>query len=186
MLAIRMQRTGRKGHAQFRVIVQDSRFSPASGRVVEYLGSYDPHAKTAQLDKEKVISYLNNGAQPSDRSAQLFKAEGIKLPEWVKTASPKTRSIRHPEKLRRNRPAEESQPEAPAEEAAAEPAEDTEAPVESQTPQEQPATEETPAQTEAENEPAEQPASQEATAEPAETIDASEEPEAKTTDEETS
>ena len=34
MLAIRMQRTGRKGHAQFRVIVQESRRTPTSGNVV--------------------------------------------------------------------------------------------------------------------------------------------------------
>jgi hypothetical protein len=34
MLAIRMQRTGRKGHAMFRVVVQDSRLTPSSGRVV--------------------------------------------------------------------------------------------------------------------------------------------------------
>src|SRR5881275_1514348 len=100
MLAIRMRRTGRKGHAQFRVIVQDSKFSPSSGRVVSYLGSYDPHAKKAALDKEKIDTYLKNGAHPSDRVARLLKAEGINLPGWVKETSPKARSIRHPEKLR--------------------------------------------------------------------------------------
>src|SRR3982751_1706663 len=138
MLAIRMRRTGRKGHAQFRVIVQDSRFSPSSGRVVAYLGSYDPDAKTSALDKEKIESFLKNGAQPSDRATKLFKNEGIKLPSWVKESEPKKRDIRHPEKLRRNRPAEEAQAEtpaadedvqtapteeAPAEEASSEPAE---------------------------------------------------------------
>ena len=44
MLAIRMQRTGRKGHAMFRVVVQESRLTPTSGRVVAMLGSYDPHS----------------------------------------------------------------------------------------------------------------------------------------------
>jgi small subunit ribosomal protein S16 len=112
MLAIRMRRTGRKGHAQFRVVVQDSRFSPSSGRVVAYLGSYDPHAKTAALDKPKIDTYLGNGARPSDRAAALFKQEGITLPKWVKETQPKKRAIRHPEKLRRNRPAEEAKPEA--------------------------------------------------------------------------
>lgn len=106
MLAIRMQRTGRKGHAQFRVVVQDSRFSPTSGRVVAYLGSYNPHTKTTTLDKEKAASYLTNGAQPTERVAGLFKSEGVKLPVWVKQQSKHERVIRNPEKLRRNRPAE--------------------------------------------------------------------------------
>ena len=52
MLAIRMQRTGRKGHAMFRMVVQDSRQTPTSGRVVATLGSYDPHTKTSTLNKE--------------------------------------------------------------------------------------------------------------------------------------
>ncbi len=106
MLAIRMQRTGRKGHAQFRVIVQDSRRTPTSGKIVAALGHYDPHTKTANLEKEKAAFYLEHGAQPSDRVAQLLKREGVKLPAWVKLETDKQRSIRNPEKLRRNRPDE--------------------------------------------------------------------------------
>lgn len=126
MLAIRLKRTGRSGHAQFRVIVQDSRFHPTRGRVVAYLGSYNPHSKTAQIDKELAKRYLSNGAQPSDRAAKLLKDEGIKLPDWVKVNAPKTQTIRNPEKLRRNRPeqpAGEAAPEAEAPEPAEAPAE---------------------------------------------------------------
>lgn len=107
MLAIRMQRTGRRGHAQYRLIAQDSRFAPTSGRVVAFLGSYDPHTKKAIVDGEKVSAYLAKGAQPSDRAAKLLQKEGIKLPDWVKISPDKKRDIRNPEKLRRNRPAEE-------------------------------------------------------------------------------
>lgn len=114
MLAIRMKRTGRKGHAQFRVIVQDSHFHPSRGRVVAYLGSYNPHSKATQLDKELATKYLNNGAQPSDRVAHLLQAEGIKLPDWVKLSQPKERTTRNPEKLRRNQPKEETPAEAAA------------------------------------------------------------------------
>jgi len=105
MLAIRMQRTGRRGHAQFRLVVQDSRFSPTSGRIVAYLGSYNPHTKTTALDTEKAGSYLANGARPSDRVARLLQKEGVKLPDWVTLSPPQKSSIKHPEKLRRNRPA---------------------------------------------------------------------------------
>ena len=108
MLTIRMQRTGRSGHAQFRVVVQDSRFSPTSGRVVAYVGSYNPHTKVAAIDKEKIAGYLSNGAQPSPRVAALLKKESVKLPSWVKDGSTdKQKALRHPDKLRKNQPKEE-------------------------------------------------------------------------------
>lgn len=120
MLSIRMQRTGRKGHAMFRVVVQESRLTPTSGKVVALLGNYDPHAKVLTLDKEKAATYLNNGAQPSDRAALLLQKEGIELPKWVKVSAKREGKIRNPEKLRRNQPKETPVEEAPAEEAAAE------------------------------------------------------------------
>jgi small subunit ribosomal protein S16 len=159
MLAIRLQRTGRSGHAQFRVIVQDDRFSPKSGRVVAYVGSYDPHSKAIKLDGEKIGEYMANGAQPSDRVAQLLKKEGIKLPAWVKVSEPQKRAVRHPEKLRRNRPAGEPAPavaeETPAEPAAEEPvaeAAEPESPVveEASVPEEAVAPKEAPAEPAAE------------------------------------
>lgn len=61
MLVIRMQRTGRKGYAQFRVVVQDVRQTPTSGHVVAGLGTYDPHTKQANVDIEKAKYYLLNG-----------------------------------------------------------------------------------------------------------------------------
>lgn len=135
MLAIRMQRTGRKGHAQFRMVVQDSRRTPSSGNIVASLGSYNPHTKEAKLDIEKATTYLSNGAQPSDRVAALLQKEGVKMPSWVVVRTTKERAIRNTEKLRRNQPAEEVvevAEEAPAAEevAAAEPEVTEEAPAE--------------------------------------------------------
>lgn len=137
MLVIRMQRTGRKGHAQFRVVVQDSRRTPTSGKVVARLGSFDPHSKQTTLDKEKAQFYLEHGAQPSMRVVRLLQSEKVKLPVWVEASDKKTKSIKNLEKLRRNRPAEpqalveeasaetevEAEPEAPETEASAEPSE---------------------------------------------------------------
>lgn len=107
MLVIRMQRTGRKGHAQFRVVVQDSRRTPTSGKIVAALGSYNPHTKTTTLDKDKASFYLEHGAQPSDRVVRLLKSEGVKLPSWVNVPAVIERKLRNPDKLRKNRPAEE-------------------------------------------------------------------------------
>ncbi len=111
MLAIRLQRTGRKGYAQFRLVVQDSHRNPKSGKVVAQLGNYNPHTKATTVDKDQASFYLEHGAQPSDRVANLLKNEGVTLPKWYKSSSVKTGTIRHPDKLRANAveaPAEES------------------------------------------------------------------------------
>ncbi len=117
MLAIRLQRTGRKGHAQFRVIVQEARLSPTSGRVVAYIGSYNPHNKEVILDKEKTELFLKNGAQPSESAVNLLKKEGVKLPNWVAKPLKKEGKLRNAEKLRKNRPAGAPAPEPTAEKA---------------------------------------------------------------------
>ncbi|MFO0886848.1 MAG: 30S ribosomal protein S16 [Candidatus Saccharimonadales bacterium] len=113
MLVIRLQRTGRKGHAQFRVVVQDSRRTPTSGRVVAKIGHYDPHTKQVVINKEQAQYYLDHGAQPTDRVALLLKKEGVKLPKWVTLPAKQEGKIRNPEKLRKNQPKEETAPEQP-------------------------------------------------------------------------
>lgn len=108
MLAIRMQRTGRKGYPTYRVIVQDSHRQPTSGRIVANLGSYNPHTKESTLDKEKATTFLKNGAQPSDRVVKLLLSEKVELPSWVKvTSDKKQKTIKTTEKLRRNQPKQE-------------------------------------------------------------------------------
>ena len=158
MLAIRMQRTGRKGHAMFRVVVQDARRTPTSGKVVARLGSYDPHAKTVTLDKEKASFYLEHGAQPSGRAAYLLKQEGVKLPDWVKLSSDKQRGVRNADKRRSTRPEEPAEEVAPEAETAAEEA-PAEAPSEQASTASEPETTEAPA---AEAEPAAQASTEEA------------------------
>src|SRR5580704_641375 len=152
MLAIRMQRTGRKGHAMFRVIVQDSRRTPTSGKVVAFLGSYDPHLKAITLEKDKAQFYLDHGAQPSDRVASLLKSEGVKLPKWVTPPPKKERVVRNPDKRR------STAPEKPVEEVTTEVATEPAAEPEAPTTEETSAPEETPAEPANEGEtPAEEP-----------------------------
>jgi small subunit ribosomal protein S16 len=137
MLAIRMQRTGRKGHAMFRVVVQDSHRSPNSGKIVTQLGNYDPHTKSLKLDKEKAAFYLKHGAQPSGRVTLLFKKEGVKLPEWAQLPDKQESKVRNPEKRRSTRPDEPEAEETPAEK----PAESEEKPTEETSKEEAPAEE---------------------------------------------
>jgi small subunit ribosomal protein S16 len=134
MLAIRLQRQGRKGYPVYRVIVQEAQLTPTSGRVVAYVGSYNPHTKENSLKVAEIEKYLGNGAQPSPRVVKLLIENKVKLPDWVeKPANNKQNKTRFADKLRRNRPKEEPAAEAvePAEEAVEQPAETpTETPAE--------------------------------------------------------
>ena len=123
MLAIRLQRLGRKAYPVYRLAVQESNRHPSSGRVVAYVGSYNPHTKEANVNVEQAQKYLDNGAQPTPRVVKLLSDAGVKLPKWVKEFDGnKSKVVRNAEKLRKNQPKEES----PVEEAPAEaPAEES-------------------------------------------------------------
>jgi small subunit ribosomal protein S16 len=103
MLAIRMQRIGRRGTAHFRIVVQDARKSPKSGKLVAHLGNYNPHSKQLNLDADKTKLFLKNGARPSNKTALLLKKEGIKLPKWVNV---KTNKAGQPKKDGSSKPAQ--------------------------------------------------------------------------------
>lgn len=123
MLAIRLQRLGRKAAPVYRLAVQESQRHPSSGRVVAYVGAYNPHSKETKIDKEKVDFYLKNGAQPTPRVVKILLEQKIDLPAWVvKARSDKQASVRKPEKLRKNQPKEQTstEPELKAEEPEAE------------------------------------------------------------------
>ena len=122
MLAIRLQRIGRKAYPVYRLAVQEANRHPSSGRVVAYVGSYNPHTKQANIQVEAAQKYLDNGAQPTPRVVKLLDEAGVKLPKWVKKHDDsKSRSVKNTEKLRKNQPKEEPTAEEPAtEESAAE------------------------------------------------------------------
>lgn len=107
MLAIRLQRLGRKAYPVYRLAVQEAQRHPSSGRVVAYVGTYNPHTKEASVNKEVAQKYLDNGAQPTPRVVKLLKDAGVKLPSWVKQFDGEKKSaVKHAEKLRKNQPKE--------------------------------------------------------------------------------
>lgn len=124
MLAIRLQRLGRKAYPVYRLAVQESHRHPSSGRVVAYVGTYNPHTKEANVQVEAAQTYLNNGAQPTPRVVKLLKVAGVKLPSWVKEYdAAKTKPVKKADKLRKHQPkieapATEEPVETPAEEVA--------------------------------------------------------------------
>lgn len=75
---IRLKRMGAKKNPFYRLIVADSR-APRDGRFIEELGYYDPSTNpaTVKIDEEKVMTWLQTGAQPTDTARSLLKTQGI-------------------------------------------------------------------------------------------------------------
>ena len=78
---IRLRRMGAKKAPFYRVVVADSR-SPRDGRFIEEIGYYNPISEPAELkiNEEKVLKWLQTGAEPSETVKQLLKTTGI----WAK------------------------------------------------------------------------------------------------------
>ncbi len=75
---IRLQRHGRKRYAYYHIVVADSR-APRDGRFIERIGSYNPNTNpaTIDLDFDKALSWLNNGAQPTDTVRAILSYKGV-------------------------------------------------------------------------------------------------------------
>jgi small subunit ribosomal protein S16 len=147
-VAIRMKRMGRTKREFYRICATDRR-SPRDGRVIEELGTYDPHVPETDarctLDAARVDYWLSVGAQPSDAVRVLIKKYGtsgthlkqmeeararLKMPKIVPDAGPPAfvPEVKQPE------------PEAAAQvDNATEPAEATAEPVSAEAPAEPPA-----------------------------------------------
>lgn len=71
---IRLARHGAKKKPYYRVVVADSR-SPRDGRFIEEVGRYNPcvNPSMINLDLEKVDTWIENGAQPTDTVSRLIK-----------------------------------------------------------------------------------------------------------------
>lgn len=77
MLKMRLQRTGRKNDASFRVVVTDSRRGPKSGKHVDLLGSYNPKMNRIEIDGEKAKDWIAKGVQVSDTVHNLLVSQKI-------------------------------------------------------------------------------------------------------------
>ena len=75
---LRLQRFGTHKSPFYRIVAADSK-SPRDGRFVEVVGTYDAVANPAKvsLNEEKVLAWLNNGAQPTDTVKSILSKEGI-------------------------------------------------------------------------------------------------------------
>ena len=83
---IRLAQRGKKKNRTFRVIVADSR-SLRDGKFIEDLGFYNPqdNPSSVEIDVEKAVSWLEKGAQPSERAQKILEISGA----WAQWRSSK-------------------------------------------------------------------------------------------------
>ena len=76
MVTIRLARGGSKKRPFYHVTVANSR-NARDGRFVERIGFFNPVARGAEtrlsVDQERANYWISQGAQPSERVAQLLK-----------------------------------------------------------------------------------------------------------------
>ena len=75
---LRLKRMGSKQKPFYRIVAADSR-SPRDGRFIETVGTYNPIKQPAEIniDEEKAIKWLKNGAQPTDTVKALLSKAGV-------------------------------------------------------------------------------------------------------------
>ena len=75
---LRLKRMGSKQKPFYRIVAADAR-SPRDGRFIEVVGTYNPIKKPAEVnvDEEKALKWLNNGAEPTDTVRSILSKEGI-------------------------------------------------------------------------------------------------------------
>ena len=77
---IRLQRHGKKGKPYYWIVAADSR-AKRDGKYLEKLGSYNPNTNpaTIELDVNGAVTWLQNGAQPTDTAKAILSYKGAML-----------------------------------------------------------------------------------------------------------
>lgn len=89
MLTIRLKRVGKKNSPAFRVILAEKSSSARTGKVIEYLGSYNPISKAKAFNKERILYWISKGAKPSPSFHNQLVSEKIIDDKKVKAWRPK-------------------------------------------------------------------------------------------------
>jgi small subunit ribosomal protein S16 len=82
---LRLRRMGKKKQPIYKVVAADSR-SPRDGKFLEDIGIYNPLTKphTVDIKEERVLYWLDRGAQPTDTVKSLLRQKGITLKRELK------------------------------------------------------------------------------------------------------
>lgn len=74
---LRLMRMGKTKQPTYRVVAADSH-SPRNGRFIEIIGTYEPRIEPSRIniDNDRALHWLKNGAQPTERVEKLLKITG--------------------------------------------------------------------------------------------------------------
>jgi small subunit ribosomal protein S16 len=77
---LRLRRMGKKKQPIYKIVAADSR-SPRDGKFLEAVGFYNPltNPHTLDLKEDRILYWLNVGAQPSSTVKSLLRQKGITL-----------------------------------------------------------------------------------------------------------
>jgi len=75
---MRLQRFGKKGMPFYHIVIADGR-APRDGKFIEKIGTYNPLMQPAEinLNIDKAVTWINNGAQPSDTVRAILSYKGV-------------------------------------------------------------------------------------------------------------
>ncbi len=78
MVRIRLKRIGTKGKPKYRVVIANHK-AARNGKFIEEEGTYNPltNPSTINLDEDRIMKWVNNGAQPSEAVHNLFRQSGL-------------------------------------------------------------------------------------------------------------
>jgi small subunit ribosomal protein S16 len=70
-------RMGKKKQPTYRVVAAESR-KARNGRFIEIIGTYEPRREPSviEIDNDKAVHWLREGAQPTERVEKLLKISG--------------------------------------------------------------------------------------------------------------
>lgn len=98
MLMMRLQRTGRKNEAHFRVVITDRKNGVQSGKFIDIVGSYNPKAGTVELKADAIKDWIKKGAQLSDTVHNFLITQKIIEGKKISSLPKKTSVKRKPAK----------------------------------------------------------------------------------------
>jgi len=96
MLAIRLQKVGKKHTATFRIMATQKTAGPRR-KYLELLGNVNRKTKAVSLNKDRILYWISKGARPSDTIHNLLISQSIisgkKIPVHKKSKKEETKGV---------------------------------------------------------------------------------------------
>jgi small subunit ribosomal protein S16 len=79
MVKIRLLRIGKKNDPQYRIVITPAR-TKRDGKVIEFIGHYDPKSKNIKINTDRAKYWISVGAQPTKTVHSFLAKQKIVKP----------------------------------------------------------------------------------------------------------